>query len=252
MDDLRAVLAALEPELGPLEPASPRSLSRRHHEPQLPGRASAGATTSCGSAARTPSCSSIDRETERRGDRGRRRRRRRARRSSRWLPERRVPRHRVRPGRADAAPRSCASRRRSPRSPRALRAHPRRPAAGRRVPDVHARRRLRARPRASAAASRRRPTCARARRCARASRAALAAPEHEPVPCHNDLLTANFLHDGERVRIVDWEYAGMDDRYFDLGNLSVNNGLAEDDEERAARGLLRRAVADAPRSPRCG
>ena len=52
------------------------------------------------------------------------------------------------------------------------------------------------------------------------------------MPCHNDLLTANFLHDGARVRIVDWEYAGMGDRYFDLGNLSVNNGFAEADDER--------------------
>ena len=68
---------------------------------------------------------------------------------------------------------------------------------------------------------------------AHAIRAALAgASEHVPVPCHNDLLTANFLHDGARVRIVDWEYAGMGDRYFDLGNLSVNNGFAEADDER--------------------
>ena len=49
------------------------------------------------------------------------------------------------------------------------------------------------------------------------------------VPCHNDLLNANFLDDG-LVRIVDWEYAGMGDRFFDLANLSVNNdfGLDED------------------------
>jgi thiamine kinase-like enzyme len=67
---------------------------------------------------------------------------------------------------------------------------------------------------------------------AQAIHAALSGPEHAPVPCHNDLLTANFLHDGERVRIVDWEYAGMGDRYFDLGNLSVNNGFAEADDER--------------------
>jgi thiamine kinase-like enzyme len=65
-----------------------------------------------------------------------------------------------------------------------------------------------------------------------AIRAALGDPEHAPVPCHNDLLTANFLYDGERVRIVDWEYAGIGDRYFDLGNLSVNNGFAEADDER--------------------
>ena len=42
------------------------------------------------------------------------------------------------------------------------------------------------------------------------------------VPCHNDLLNANFLDDGE-IRIVDWEYAGMGDRFFDLANLSVNH-----------------------------
>jgi thiamine kinase-like enzyme len=60
--------------------------------------------------------------------------------------------------------------------------------------------------------------------------AALTGPEHEPVPCHNDLLAANFLHDGERLWIVDWEYAGMGDRYFDLGNFAVNNELGVDDE----------------------
>jgi thiamine kinase-like enzyme len=56
---------------------------------------------------------------------------------------------------------------------------------------------------------------------------ALTGPEHVPVSCHNDLLTANFVRDGSRVCIVDWEYAGMNDRYFDLGNLSVNNGFDE-------------------------
>ncbi|MGH2512004.1 MAG: phosphotransferase [Candidatus Limnocylindrales bacterium] len=49
-------------------------------------------------------------------------------------------------------------------------------------------------------------------------------------PCHNDLLNGNFIDDGRRIRIVDWEYAGMGDPYFDLGNFSVNHGLtpAED------------------------
>jgi thiamine kinase-like enzyme len=56
--------------------------------------------------------------------------------------------------------------------------------------------------------------------------------EHQPVPCHNDLLTANFLHDGERIVIVDWEYAGMGDPFFDLGNFAVNNELGDADEER--------------------
>jgi len=47
------------------------------------------------------------------------------------------------------------------------------------------------------------------------------------VPCHNDLLNANFLFDGERLRIVDWEYAGMGDRFFDLANFSINHELDE-------------------------
>ncbi|TAM55465.1 MAG: hypothetical protein EPN50_10665 [Chloroflexota bacterium] len=45
------------------------------------------------------------------------------------------------------------------------------------------------------------------------------------VPCHNDLLAANFIDDGRRIRIVDWEYAGMGDPFFDLGNVSVNHEL---------------------------
>ncbi|MDX6588016.1 MAG: hypothetical protein QOI31_2489 [Solirubrobacterales bacterium] len=63
--------------------------------------------------------------------------------------------------------------------------------------------------------------------CARRIEDSLSGPEHDPVPCHNDLLAANFIWDGERVRIVDWEYAGMGDRYFDLANFAVNNELPE-------------------------
>jgi len=44
-------------------------------------------------------------------------------------------------------------------------------------------------------------------------------------PCHNDLLNANFLDDGERLRIVDWEYAGVGDVFFDLANFSINHEL---------------------------
>ncbi len=51
-------------------------------------------------------------------------------------------------------------------------------------------------------------------------------------PCHNDLLAANFINDGGRLWIVDWEYAGMGDPYFDLGNFAVNNGLDEETEAR--------------------
>jgi thiamine kinase-like enzyme len=72
-----------------------------------------------------------------------------------------------------------------------------------------------------------------ARDCARkVVKAVRKNPEHQPLPCHNDLLTANFLHDGERIVIVDWEYAGMGDPFFDLGNFAVNNELGDADEER--------------------
>ena len=51
------------------------------------------------------------------------------------------------------------------------------------------------------------------------------------VPCHNDLLNGNFIDDGE-IRIVDWEYAGMGDRFFDLANFSVNHEFGVEDDRR--------------------
>jgi thiamine kinase-like enzyme len=56
--------------------------------------------------------------------------------------------------------------------------------------------------------------------------------EHQPRPNHNDLLAANFLDAEDHVVIVDWEYAGMGDPFFDLGNFAVNNELSEADEQR--------------------
>ncbi len=44
-------------------------------------------------------------------------------------------------------------------------------------------------------------------------------------PCHNDLLASNFIDDGRTIRIIDWEYAGMGDLFFDLGNFAVNQSL---------------------------
>ena len=47
-------------------------------------------------------------------------------------------------------------------------------------------------------------------------------------PCHNDLLTATVVIDEqEHIRIVDWEYAGMGDAFYDLANLYVNHSLEE-------------------------
>lgn len=47
------------------------------------------------------------------------------------------------------------------------------------------------------------------------------------VPCHNDLLPGNVLFEegSERAWLLDYEYAGMNDVFFDLANLSVNCGL---------------------------
>ncbi len=48
---------------------------------------------------------------------------------------------------------------------------------------------------------------------------------------HNDLLPANFLHDGERMWLIDWEYAGFNSPLFDLGALA-NAGLSHAQESR--------------------
>ncbi len=48
------------------------------------------------------------------------------------------------------------------------------------------------------------------------------------APCHCDPLCENFLDDGTRMWIVDWEYSGMNDPIWDLGDLSVEAGFGED------------------------
>jgi thiamine kinase-like enzyme len=60
--------------------------------------------------------------------------------------------------------------------------------------------------------------------------AAFAATPEPRVPCHNDLNTANWIADGERVWLLDWEYAGMNERFFDLGALAANNEMDPDAE----------------------
>lgn len=42
---------------------------------------------------------------------------------------------------------------------------------------------------------------------------------------HNDLLAANFLDDGNRLWLIDWDYAGFNTPLFDLGGLASNNAL---------------------------
>jgi thiamine kinase-like enzyme len=62
-----------------------------------------------------------------------------------------------------------------------------------------------------------------------AHRVEAARGEREERLCHNDLLNANFIDVGDGVCIVDWEYAGMGDPFFDLANFSINHEL--DDEQ---------------------
>jgi len=64
-------------------------------------------------------------------------------------------------------------------------------------------------------------------------------------PCHNDLLLANWLDDGERLWIIDWEYAAMGDPYFDLGNFAVHHRLSDADEETLLGTYFGRATRDA-------
>ena len=49
---------------------------------------------------------------------------------------------------------------------------------------------------------------------------------------HNDLLAANFIDDGDRVWLIDWEYAGFNSPLFDLGGLVSNSELDADAERR--------------------
>ena len=59
---------------------------------------------------------------------------------------------------------------------------------------------------------------------------------------HNDLLPANFLHDGTRMWLIDWDYAGFNSPLFDLGGFAANNGLTPDQEAH----LLTRYFGRAP------
>ena len=53
---------------------------------------------------------------------------------------------------------------------------------------------------------------------------------YEIVFGHNDLLPANFLDDGSKIWIIDWEYAGYNTPLFDLGGLSSNNDFSYKEE----------------------
>ncbi len=83
-----------------------------------------------------------------------------------------------------------------------------------------------------------------------AARIAAALPPCRPRPCHNDLLAGNIVRErgSGRAMLVDWEYAGMGDPWFDLGNLSVNNGFGEAADEALLAAYLEREPTPAQRA----
>jgi len=65
------------------------------------------------------------------------------------------------------------------------------------------------------------------------------------APCHCDPLCENFLDDGSIMWIVDWEYSGMNDPYWDLGDLAVEGNFSASQTHE----LVRAYCGDEPSLP---
>jgi thiamine kinase-like enzyme len=61
---------------------------------------------------------------------------------------------------------------------------------------------------------------------------------------HNDLLAANFIDDGKRLWLLDWDYAGYNAALFDLANLSSNNELSPKQEDWILEAYYQQPVTD--------
>jgi thiamine kinase-like enzyme len=79
---------------------------------------------------------------------------------------------------------------------------------------------------------------------ARAARLEQAVGPIEIVFGHNDLLAANFIDDGHRLWLVDWEYAGFNSPLFDLGGLASNSEFSVEQAEQALSLYFDRPVDD--------
>ena len=69
-----------------------------------------------------------------------------------------------------------------------------------------------------------------------------------PLPIvfgHHDLLAGNFLDDGKRLWLIDWEYGGFGTAMFDLANLSANGALSPADDGHLLEAYFREPVYDA-------
>jgi thiamine kinase-like enzyme len=79
---------------------------------------------------------------------------------------------------------------------------------------------------------------------ARAARLEEAVGPIEVVFGHNDLLAANFIDDGHRLWLVDWEYAGFNSPLFDLGGLASNSELSLEQAEQVLSLYFGKSVDD--------
>ena len=61
-----------------------------------------------------------------------------------------------------------------------------------------------------------------------AAQKALAVRAEGTVPCHNDLLAANIIDDGNRIWLIDYELSGNNDACFELGNIAAESHLSHD------------------------
>lgn len=60
------------------------------------------------------------------------------------------------------------------------------------------------------------------------------------VPCHNDLHAGNLLDDGEKIWLIDWEYAAMGDPLFDVAAIASVEGFTDEETEHLLKTYLRR------------
>ncbi len=79
---------------------------------------------------------------------------------------------------------------------------------------------------------------------ARAEELERAAGPFEIAFGHNDLLASNFLDDGDRLWLIDWDYAGFNTPLFDLGGLASNNEFSQAQETAMLEIYFERPVDD--------
>lgn len=70
--------------------------------------------------------------------------------------------------------------------------------------------------------------------------AALAVDPGPVVPCHNDLLAENILDTGDRIWLIDYEYSGLGDPCFEIGNLAAESELTPQEADHLATAYLGR------------